>query len=90
MLGVLSVGVPQLVLPQGADQFANADALSAAGAALSLLPDALSVDAIEEQTRLLLRQPTYLEAARAIAEEIARMPSPDDVAHQLPDYARTE
>ena len=87
MLGVLSVGVPQLVLPQGADQFANADALSAAGAALRLLPDALSADAIAEQTWRLLRQPSYREAARVIAEEVARMPSPDEVARQLPDYA---
>jgi UDP:flavonoid glycosyltransferase YjiC (YdhE family) len=90
MLGALSVGVPQLVLPQGADQFANADALSSAGAALCLLPDELGADAIAELTGQLLRQPSYLDAARAVAEEIARMPSPDDVAHQLPDYARTE
>jgi hypothetical protein len=30
----------------------------------------------------------YREAARTIAHEIARMPSPDDVALRLPDYAR--
>src|SRR5262249_28546219 len=35
-LGALSVGVPQLILPQGADQFANAQALRAAGAAVIL------------------------------------------------------
>jgi hypothetical protein len=47
-LGALTVGAPQLILPQGADQFANAEALSASGAALCLLPDELSVDAIAE------------------------------------------
>jgi len=29
----------------------------------------------------------HRDAARAIAEEIARMPSPDDVARHLPEYA---
>lgn len=37
-LGALAEGVPQLVLPQGADQFANAEALVTVGAALRLLP----------------------------------------------------
>jgi hypothetical protein len=41
-LCALIVGAPQLILPQGADQFANAAALSAAGAAVRLLPDELS------------------------------------------------
>jgi hypothetical protein len=50
-LGALTVGAPQVILPQGADHFANAD------------------------------------AARAIAEEIAGMPSPDQVAHRLPEYS---
>jgi hypothetical protein len=59
-LGALTVGAPQLILPQGADQFANADAVTAAGAALRLGPDDLSPS--------------------AIAEEIALMPSPDEVA----------
>jgi MGT family glycosyltransferase len=86
-LGALAAGVPQLILPQGADQFANADALCAAGAALRLLPGELSAGAIADQTRYLLqRNPSsHRDAARAIAEEIARMPSPDEVARKLPD-----
>jgi UDP:flavonoid glycosyltransferase YjiC (YdhE family) len=90
-LGALSVGAPQLVLPQGADQFANADAVSAAGAGLRLLPDELSADTIADQVRKLLPHhghAGYRDAARAIAEEIARMPSPDEVARLLPEYAR--
>ena len=84
-LGALAAGVPQLVLPQGSDQFANAEALVAAGAALRLLPDELSADAVTEQARKL---PAHREAARAIAEEIAGMPSPDEVARELPKYAK--
>jgi UDP:flavonoid glycosyltransferase YjiC (YdhE family) len=86
-LGALAAGVPQLVLPQGADQFANAEALCAAGAAVRLLPDEVGAEAIAEQTRNLLPRHGnggHREAARAIAEEIARMPSPEEVARKLP------
>jgi UDP:flavonoid glycosyltransferase YjiC (YdhE family) len=87
-LGALSVGVPQLILPQGADQFANADALAAAGAAVRLLPDEVSADAVADATRTLTAPAGHhRDAARAIAEEIARMPSPADVAGRLPEYA---
>ncbi|RKT54548.1 glycosyltransferase [Saccharothrix australiensis] len=89
-LGAIAVGVPQLLLPQGADQFANAEALVAAGAALRLLPDELSVDAVAEHARELLPRhghAPHRDAARAIAEEIARMPSPDEVARTLPALA---
>ncbi len=91
-LGALTVGAPQLILPQGADQFANAEALVSAGAALRLLPDELSADAIAEHTRKLLRRNgnnDHRDAARAIAEEIARMPSSDEVARRLAHYARS-
>ncbi|WP_328612852.1 glycosyltransferase [Amycolatopsis sp. NBC_00355] len=84
-LGALAEGVPQLLLPQGADQFANAEALCAAGAALRLLPGELSADAVTEQVRKL---PAHRDAARAIAAEIAAMPSPDEVARELPKYAK--
>jgi UDP:flavonoid glycosyltransferase YjiC (YdhE family) len=84
-LGALAAGVPQLVLPQGADQFANAEALVAAGAALRLLPAELSVEAIAEQAR---KASSCRDAARAIAEEIAAMPSPDEVARELPKHAK--
>lgn len=88
-LGALTVGAPQLILPQGADQFANAEALSAAGAAVRILPDELSADAIAGHTRRLLpHHGDHRDAARSIAEEIARMPSPAEVARRLPDYAQ--
>lgn len=85
-LGALTAGVPQLVLPQGADQFANADALCAVGAASRLLPDELTTDAITERARSLLTDKETRAAARTIAEEIAHMPSPAEVARLLPDH----
>ena len=90
-LGALAVGAPQLILPQGADQFANADALCTAGAALRLRPDELNADAVADYIRQLLPHhghSGHRDAARAIAEEIARMPSPAEVARQLPEYAK--
>ncbi|QFZ17885.1 glycosyltransferase [Saccharothrix syringae] len=87
-LGALAFGVPQLLLPQGADQFANADAVSAAGAGLRLLPGEQDAGAVAEHARrLLAADGDHRDAARGIAEEIARMPSPDDVARRLPEYA---
>jgi UDP:flavonoid glycosyltransferase YjiC (YdhE family) len=91
-LGALAFGIPQVILPQGADQFANADAVVAAGAAVRLLPDEVSADAIAELTRTLLPRhgrTGHRDAAHALAEEIARMPSPDEVARELPRYAGT-
>ncbi|MBG6102637.1 MULTISPECIES: glycosyltransferase [Micromonospora] len=89
-LGALAVGVPQLLLPQGADQFANADTLAAAGVAVRLLPGEVDAGAIAEQVHRLLPQRGSVEqrdAARLIAEEIAGMPSPAAVARLLPEYA---
>jgi UDP:flavonoid glycosyltransferase YjiC (YdhE family) len=40
VLGALEVGLPQLLLPQGADQFVNAEMLTAAGAVRALTNDA--------------------------------------------------
>ncbi|KDN20299.1 glycosyltransferase [Amycolatopsis rifamycinica] len=84
-LGALAAGVPQLVLPQGADQFANAEALVAAGAAVRLAPGELTADAVAEQAR---KASACREAARAIAAEIAAMPSPAEVARELPKRAK--
>lgn len=85
-LGALAVGAPQLLLPQGADQFANADAVTAAGAGLSLAPVDVTADAVADQVLSLLGHAGHREAARAVAEEIALMPSPDEVARALPDH----
>ncbi|MEU4744473.1 glycosyltransferase [Actinosynnema sp. NPDC023658] len=84
-LGALACGVPQVILPQGADQFANADAVAAAGAGLRLLPDEVSAEAVADHVRTASRDSGHRDAARAVAEEISRMPSPDEVARRLPE-----
>lgn len=75
-LGALAEGIPQLVLPQGADQHANAAALTESGAAITVTDPT----AIPDAARTLLRDDHHKTAARDLAKEIAGLPSPDDVA----------
>ncbi|MEV0466232.1 nucleotide disphospho-sugar-binding domain-containing protein [Nocardia tengchongensis] len=88
-LAALNSGVPQLLLPQGADQFANADALAAAGAAIQLRADDIDPGAIADAAARLLprRGNDHRDAARAIAAEIAAMPDPETVVGALRAHA---
>ncbi|HET6817336.1 MAG TPA: nucleotide disphospho-sugar-binding domain-containing protein [Mycobacteriales bacterium] len=79
-LGALAHGLPQLCLPQGADQFLNADAGHAAGAAIVLEPADASTQAIRSAVEHLLASPSYRASAGRIADEIAAMPTADEVA----------
>ncbi len=83
MLGALAHGLPLLVVPQGADQFSNADRVVAAGAGLALQPDELSPSAVRECMRSLLGSTHYRESARALAAEIAALPPPSHAVSAL-------
>ncbi|MBB5956960.1 UDP:flavonoid glycosyltransferase YjiC (YdhE family) [Saccharothrix tamanrassetensis] len=87
-LGTFGAGVPQLVLPQGADQFSNADAVVAHGLGDRLLGDQVTAEAVADRARHLLADTVVRDAAKAIAAEVAAMPSPAEVAARLPEYAR--
>ncbi|MCW2963692.1 MAG: jadS [Actinomycetia bacterium] len=83
MLGALAHGVPLLAVPYSADQFDNAAAATAAGAARVVMPDELSESTIREAARALLDDPSYSDAAHHIAAEIAAMPDAAHVAQQI-------
>ncbi|MBJ7331034.1 MAG: glycosyltransferase family 1 protein [Solirubrobacteraceae bacterium] len=83
LLGALAHGLPQLVLPQGADQFGNGAAVERAGAGLTLDDPDVAVGKITDAVRTLLDTPGYGRAARAVAEEIAVMPTADDVIRKI-------
>jgi UDP:flavonoid glycosyltransferase YjiC (YdhE family) len=83
MLGALAHGIPMLAVPHAADQFENAAASAAAGAARIVMPDDLSETAVRDAAHALLDDPSYRDAARAVAAEIAAMPSATDVAERL-------
>ncbi|MGX9874706.1 nucleotide disphospho-sugar-binding domain-containing protein [Streptomyces cellulosae] len=85
-----SFGLPQLVLPQLADHFPLGDRLTAAGAGLSFdtaerQDDPRTVGAALDE---LLSDPRYADAARGLAAEMARMPSPVAAAADLERRAR--
>lgn len=82
-LGALAHGLPQLCLPQAADQFRNAGAGVRAGAALALLPGEAEPAAIRTAVGRLLGEPSFRAAARGIAADIAAMPAPAEVAGVL-------
>ena len=76
-------GLPQLCLPQGADQFLNAAAVESANAGISLMPGDCNADAIRDAIARLLVERSFRDAAGCVSASIASMPSPDDVAAVL-------
>ncbi|GHG17431.1 MULTISPECIES: glycosyltransferase [Amycolatopsis] len=86
-LGAFGAALPQLLLPQGADQFTNADAVVAAGVGDRLLGAEVTAEAVAAKARHLLTDPAVRDAAQALAAEVAAMPSPAEVAAQLPTFA---
>lgn len=83
VLSALEAGLPQLLLPQGADQFFNAETLTSAGAARSLVGDAQQPEAIAEAVMALLGESAERQVAQRLREEIAALPAPVDVLPQL-------
>jgi len=77
ILPILAHGLPLLVLPRAANQFHNAEACVAAGVARSLLPAAVTAEAVRDEIRALREQSGYLERARQVAREIEQMPAPE-------------
>ena len=83
VLGALEAGVPQLLLPQGADQFRNAELIPAVGAGQALGNDAQAPGAIAELATAMLGDSPEAATARRISAEIAAMPAPSKVVADL-------
>ncbi len=86
-LASLGAGVPQLLLPQGADQFVNADAVAKRGVGVRLDGPDVTADAIATTAEALLGGSNADELA-SVAGEVAAMPAPEEVAARLMDIAR--
>jgi UDP:flavonoid glycosyltransferase YjiC (YdhE family) len=83
-LAALSVGLPLVLVPQGADQFTNAAACQRTGVARVLAPDVITSTAVREAVAAILRAgSTERAVARRVATEIAAMPSATEVARHL-------
>lgn len=82
-LATLAHGLPQLVLPQGADQFINASALERSGAGMALRAGDMGVGRVQEYAQRLLTDRAYRDQATRIAGEISAMPDAEEVAIRL-------
>ena len=85
MYGSLAHGLPQVVLPQGADNFVNGGLLARSGAGLSIGPDQLTPDAVRDAVRSVLTDPSYRDSAHKLADELISLPDPEEVARELRD-----
>jgi len=81
--GALSAGIPLVVLPQGADQFAVADRAVAAGAALRLLPEETTPERLRQAVTSVLTDSTCRDNAAKVAAQIADMPTAAEVAESI-------
>jgi UDP:flavonoid glycosyltransferase YjiC (YdhE family) len=88
-LGALAFGVPLLLLPQGADQYSNAERIVTSGAGLQLLRDDLSVDAVRDSVKALLDGASYRQSAERIQTEIHEMPEAPDAVRRIEALARS-
>jgi UDP:flavonoid glycosyltransferase YjiC (YdhE family) len=83
MLGAMEQGLPQLMLPQGADQFRNAELCARTGAALALGPQDATPAAIRDAARRLLAEGSFASAAQRLRDQLAAMPQADVVLEAL-------
>ena len=74
-MAALAAGVPQLVMPLfSSDQFVNAEQIEAVGVGLQLLGGVDALPEVPALVRRLLDEPSYAEAARRVADEMAALP----------------
>lgn len=82
-LASLSEGIPQVCVPQGADQFANAEACIRGGVGRTLLPNEMTAESVRSATEDVLSDKKYRLGAEKVQTEIAAMPDPAEVADLL-------
>ncbi len=82
-LTALTFGLPQLLLPHGADNFVNADVIDRAGPGLSVDPHEVTTGTLER----LLTDDSLRAAAQRVAEEVRQQPSPAQLVGELAKFA---
>lgn len=83
-LGCLASGVPQVITPQGTDQFVNAARLVELGLGHEVRNDA-PAGAVRDGVRSALNDSDLRAAVRELHKEIAAMPTPAQVIETLAD-----
>jgi UDP:flavonoid glycosyltransferase YjiC (YdhE family) len=80
-LAALAAGTPQLLLPKGADQFINADIMTATGLAAAIEPPAISKRSVADAAAAEIGR--LRPAAFTTRAELLNMPDPSEVVTQL-------
>jgi UDP:flavonoid glycosyltransferase YjiC (YdhE family) len=88
VLDILGHGLPILVLPQGANQFHNAEMCVAGGVGRRLLPEEVNAAAVRHELSILLDDPRYGERARGVQQEFQAMPGPEEGVRLLEQLER--
>ena len=83
MFGSFAHGLPQVVVPQGADNFINASLIARAGAGVILEPGNAAPTSFRDAVLSVLAEASYTTAAQRIAAELCALPSPEEVAETL-------
>jgi hypothetical protein len=81
-LAALDAAVPQLVLPDGADRYINADALAARGAGLVAGPGEMDPPLIDR----LLHEDGLRSNSAEVSTELKAMPKPADLVAALTEF----
>jgi UDP:flavonoid glycosyltransferase YjiC (YdhE family) len=87
ILGALAHGVPSVLLPMGADQPQNAARCKELGVARVLDAVSATPETVRDAVADVLSDPGYRAAAARIADEIAALPAPEDMATLLEQLA---
>ena len=82
-LAALAAGVPQVLLPQAADQFLNAQAGEEGGVAIAVVRAEVSVARVREALERVIGDHSFRRAAERVRAEITAMPAPEAVVAQL-------
>jgi UDP:flavonoid glycosyltransferase YjiC (YdhE family) len=83
VLGTVAAGLPQLILPQGADQFHNARRLADVGAGRALLNDQQLPGEIARAVTEMLAGSSERQVAIRLGDEIGALPMPAEVVPEL-------
>lgn len=83
MFGAVAHGLAQVVVPQGADNFLNADNVERCGIGLSILPGSLTPAEVRRCVLAALGDPSIAANCKRLEDEFSRMPGPDEVARDL-------
>ena len=78
-LASLAQGLPQVFLPQAADQFRNAARCAEVGAGIDLGPAKSDGERVGAAVARILAEDSFRRVSRTLETEIAAMPSPEEV-----------